>query len=350
MPGFELIGTGHYVPGPPVTNADLSRVMDTSDEWIYQRSGIKQRHYCPSGMGVSDLAFEASKRAIEAAGIRASDIDYIIFCTMTPDYIFPGSGAILGSRLGTMAPAMDLRQQCAAMIFGLQTIDGLIKTGAAKTILFVGAEAHAGFMPWDDWSVLEPGSTKRLEGEARKRANEHRALAILFGDGAGAMIFRATDRDAGLVGVDLHTDGGAAKMLYVPGGGFRQRPYWNREMFESYAFTPLMDGRELFKYAVTRLPESARALLKKTGHSLEQVDWFLAHQANQRINEYIRKGLGVPESKMPMNIERFGNTSAGTIPILVDELTREKKLKRGELDMVLALGAGIHWGCALVRW
>ena len=219
----------------------------------------------------------------------------------------------------SMAPALDLRQQCAAMIFGLQTIDGLVKTGAAKTILFVGAEAHAGFMPWDDWSVLEPGSTKRLEGEARKRANEHRALAILFGDGAGAMIFRATDRDAGLVGVDLHTDGAAAKMLYVPGGGFRQRPYWNRELFESYAYTPLMDGRELFKYAVTRLPESARALLKKTGHSLEQIDWFLAHQANQRINEYIRQGLGVQKDKMPMNIERFvrGSTAGFNTPTFV---------------------------------
>ena len=221
MPGFEVIGTGHYVPGPPVTNADLARVMDTSDEWIYQRSGIKQRHYCPTGMGVSDLAFEASKRAIEAAGIRAQDIDYIIFCTMTPDYVFPGSGPLLGAKLGITAPAMDLRQQCAAMIFGLQVIDGLVKTGAAKTILFVGAEAHAGFMPWEDWSVLEPGSTKRLEGEERKRANESRALAILFGDGAGAMVFRATDRDAGLIGVDLHSDGAAAKALYVPGGGFR---------------------------------------------------------------------------------------------------------------------------------
>jgi len=350
MIGFEVIGTGHYVPGPPVTNDDLARVMDTSDEWIFQRSGIKQRHYCPTGMGASDMGFEASKRALESAGIKAQDVDYIVFCTMTPDYIFPGSGAILGAKLGITAPALDIRQQCAAMIFGLQIIDGLIRTGQAKTVLFVGADAHAGFMPWDDWSVLEPGSTKRLEGEARALANKHRALAILFGDGAGALIFRATDREAGLIGAKCHTDGDAAKLLYVPGGGFRQRPYWTRDLFESRAYTPEMDGRELFRYAVTKLPETARTLLKNHGFTLEQVDWFIAHQANQRINEFIRNVLGVPKEKLPSNIDRFGNTSAATVPILVDELVRAGKLKRGELDMVLALGAGIHWGCALVRW
>jgi 3-oxoacyl-[acyl-carrier-protein] synthase-3 len=269
---------------------------------------------------------------------------------MTPDYIFPGSGALLGSKLGTNAPALDIRQQCAAMLFGLQIIDGLVKTGAAKTILFVGAEAHAGFMPWDDWSVLEPGATHRLEGEERARANDGRGLAILFGDGAGAMLFRATDRDAGLVGLKLYTDGDAAKMLYVPGGGFRKRPYWDREQFESRAFTPRMDGRELFRYAVTHLPKTARELMAATGTQAEQISWFLAHQANARINDYIRKELRVPPEKMPMNIDRFGNTSAGTIPILVDELTRAGKLQKGELNMMLALGAGIHWGCALVRW
>jgi 3-oxoacyl-[acyl-carrier-protein] synthase-3 len=351
MLGFEIIGTGHYVPGPPVTNADLSRVMDTSDDWIFQRSGIRQRHFAPEGSGCSDFAVEASKRAIEAARITPGDIDYVVFATMTPEYIFPGSGALLAHKLGLDGvPALDIRQQCAAMLFGLQIIDGLIKSGAAKTVLFVGAEAHAGFMPWEDWSPLTPGSNTSATAEQREKANKHRALAILFGDGAGALIFRATDRDAGLRGLKLHTDGGAAKLLYVEGGGFRRRPYWKHSDYDEQKYIPTMDGRELFKFAVTKLPQAARALCAQTGTPIEKIDWFLAHQANARINEYVREQLGVPREKLPTNIERFGNTSAGTLPILIDEQMRSGSLKHGDLCMLLALGAGVHWGTALVRW
>ncbi len=350
MRGFEIIGTGHFVPGKPVTNADLARVMDTSDEWIFQRSGIRQRHFAGEGQGASDLAVEAAKRAIAAANLEPKDIDYIVFSTMTPDYIFPGSGALLGAKLGIEGvPALDIRQQCAAMIFGLQIIDGLVKSGAAKTILFVGAEAHAGFMPWEDWDILSGESTRTVTAEARERANRHRALAVLFGDGAGALVFRATDRDAGLIKLKVHTDGRFAETLYVPGGGFRTRPYWKANMYEEQAYIPHMEGRELFKFAVTKLPETARALSEEAGIPLDKIDWFLAHQANDRINEYVRKDLGVPREKMPMNIARFGNTSAGTIPILIDEVTRAGKLKKGELAMVLGLGAGVHWGTALIR-
>jgi 3-oxoacyl-[acyl-carrier-protein] synthase-3 len=350
MRGFEIIGTGHYVPGKPVTNDDLARVMDTSDEWIFKRSGIRQRHYAPEGVGASDLGVEAAKRALEAARITPKEVDYIVFATMTPDYVFPGSAALVGAKLGIDGtPGLDIRQQCGAMLFGLQIIDGLIATGAAKTILFIGAEAHAGFMPWDDWDVLMGESNREVTPEARERANKHRALAVLFGDGAGALVFRATDRDAGLRGMKIYTDGRAAELLYVPGGGFRTRPYWKKDHFDEQAHIPRMDGKELFRFAVTKLPKAARALLKDTNVAIEQVDWFLAHQANQRINEYVREHLGVPAEKMPMNIDRFGNTSAGTVPILIDEETRAGKLKKGDLAMVLALGAGIHWGCALVR-
>ncbi len=351
MRGFEIIGTGHYVPGPPVTNEQLARVMDTSDEWVFKRSGIRQRHYAPEGVGASDLGTEAARKALDAAGITAKEIDYIVFATMTPDYVFPGSAALVGAKLGIDGtPALDIRQQCGAMLFGLQIIDGLIATGAAKTILFIGAEAHAGFMPWDDWDVLMGESDRAVTPEARERANKHRALAVLFGDGAGALLFRATDRDAGLRGMKIHTDGRAAELLYVPGGGFRTRPYWKKDHFDEQAHIPRMDGKELFKFAVTKLPQAARALLVEQNVPIEKVDWFLAHQANQRINEYVREHLKVPAAKMPMNIDRFGNTSAGTIPILIDEQTRAGNLKKGELNMVLALGAGIHWGCALVRW
>jgi 3-oxoacyl-[acyl-carrier-protein] synthase III len=351
MPGFEIIGTGHYVPGIPVTNDALARVMDTDDEWIFKRSGIRQRHYAPDGVGASDLGLEAAKHAIDAARIQPRDIDYIIFATMTPDYVFPGSAALVGAKLGIEGvPALDIRQQCAAMIFGLQLVDGLIQSGAAKTILFIGAEAHAGFMPWDDWDVVEGRSTRVLSAEEKARADRHRALAVLFGDGAGALLFRATDRDAGLRGIKVHTDGRAAELLYVHGGGFRTRPYWKKDHFDEQAHIPRMDGRELFKFAVTKLPQAARALCEQTKTTISDIDWFLAHQANQRINEYIREHLGVPSEKMPMNIDRFGNTSAATLPILIDECTRKGMLKKGELNMMLALGAGIHWGCALVRW
>jgi 3-oxoacyl-[acyl-carrier-protein] synthase III len=348
--GFEIIGTGHYVPGEPVTNADLARVMTTSDEWIYKRSGIRQRHFAPDGVGVSDLGCEAAKRAIESAGIPASEIDYILFATMTPDYVFPGSGALLGAKLGIPGiPALDIRQQCAAMLFGLQTIDGLIQTGGARTILFVGAEAHAGFMPWQDWGALDPKNGRSATPEARAHADHHRNLAVLFGDGAGALLIRATDRDAGLRGIKLCSDGRFAELLYVPGGGFRRRPYWTATSFEDDAHIPFMDGRELFKFAVTKLPATARELCAAKGIALGDIDVFLAHQANGRINEHIRKDLGVPTEKLPSNIERFGNTSAGTVPILIDEERRAGRIKKGQLAMVLALGTGVHWGCALWR-
>jgi 3-oxoacyl-[acyl-carrier-protein] synthase-3 len=350
MLGFEIIGTGHYVPGPPVPNSALARVMDTSDEWIFRRSGIRQRHYAPEGVGASDLALEASKRAIEAARIRREEIDYVVFSTMTPDYVFPGPGALLAHKLNLQAPALDIRQQCAAMLFGLQIVDGLIQSRAARTILFVGAEAHAGFMPWEDWGALDPANGREATPEAKARANKHRALAVLFGDGAGALVFRATERDAGLRGMKLHTDGGAAKLLYVEGGGFRTRPYWKPTDYDAQTYVPTMDGRELFKFAVTRLPACARALCADTKTPLEKIDWFLAHQANARINDYVRDELGVPAQKLPSNIDRFGNTSAATLPILIDEQMRGGKLKHGDLCMLLALGAGVHWGCALVQW
>lgn len=348
--GFEVIGTGHYAPGTPVTNDDLARVMTTSDEWIYPRSGIKQRHYAPEGVGVSDLGCEAAKRALADARIDPAEIDYIVFATMTPDYVFPGAGALLGAKIGIPGvPALDIRQQCAAMLFGLQTMDGLIQTGAARTILFIGAEAHAGFMPWQDWGALDPANGRVATPEARERADRHRHLAVLFGDGAGAMIVRATERDAGLRGVKICSDGRFAELLFVPGGGFRTRPYWKAGSYDDDAHIPRMDGRELFKFAVTKLPRTARELCAQHGVAIEEIDVFLAHQANNRINQHIRRELRVPVEKLPSNIDRFGNTSGATIPILLDEEMRAGRVQKGQLAMVLALGTGVHWGCALWR-
>jgi 3-oxoacyl-[acyl-carrier-protein] synthase-3 len=350
MPGLTIIGTGRYVPGEPVTNEMLARVMDTSDEWIRQRTGISQRHFAPEGVGASDLALIASQRAIASAGLEPGDIDYIIFATMTPDYPFPGPGGLLGAKLGIAGvPALDIRQQCCAMPFAFQVADGLVATGAATTVLVVGAEAHAGFMPWENWDALA-GDGSEVSAVERDRATRHRGLAILFGDGAGAFVMRKhAQPDHGLLGTLTRSDGRMAKLIYIDGGGFTRRPHWSPSMLEKEMHIPRMEGRDLFKNAVTKLPEVVRELCARHGITLDQVDWFLAHQANDRIKGVVRDALGVPATKVPSNIARYGNTSGATIPILVDELREQGRIQPGQLLCFLALGAGLHWGAALMR-
>ena len=237
------------------------------------------------------------------------------------------------------------------MLFGMQLVDALIKSGAAKTILFVGAEAHAGFMPWEDWGALDPATGRVAHAcEARREGKQAPCARGAVRRRRGCALFRATERDAGHASHQAPHRRRRRRLLYVEAGGFRSRPYWKRDDFDEQKYIPTMDGRDLFKFAVTKLPEAARALCAATSTSIESIDWFLAHQANARINEYVRDQLGAPPDKLPSNIARFGNTSAGTLPILIDELTRAGKLKHGDFCMLLALGAGVHWGCALVRW
>jgi 3-oxoacyl-[acyl-carrier-protein] synthase III len=350
MSSLSIIGTGSFLPGRAYTNDDLSRVMETTDEWIRQRTGISQRYYAPEGVGASDLALEASKRALEAARLAPEDLDYILFATMTPDFILPGSAPVLGAKLGAVGtPALDIRQQCAAMLYALQLSDALLSAGHVSRILVVGAEAHAGFMPWTDWDRLETGEGPPPSPEIWKRANDHRALAILFGDGAGAMVLERDPRpDRGLLAVDLHADGNFVTKLHIP-AGFRTRPFISQKTVDDDLFVPRMDGKDLFKHAVTKLPKSVLRCCKRAGVKLEDVDLFVAHQANQRINEAVREALGVPPEKVPTNIARVGNTSAATIPILYDEIVRAGQVKEGALVCFLALGAGIHWGSALFR-
>lgn len=351
MPGITILGSGRYLPGQPVQSDALGRVMDTSGEWIEKRTGIKQRYFAPDGVGASDLAVPAALQAIESAELTPKDIDYIVFNTMTPDYVFPGSGALLGAKLGLPGvPALDLRQQCAAMPFSLQVANGLVATGAARHVLLVGAEAHAGFMPWRDWDLLEGEEHGRADERAYAMATEHRGVSILFGDGAGALVLGPARReDAGLLGAKVHTDGRMHDALRIEAGGFRRRPYVTTEMLERGEHLPRMNGRELFRSAVQRLPEVVRDVLASNQVTLDDVDWFIAHQANDRINQAVKEALNVPERKLPSNIARYGNTSSATIPILLDELLREGKVQRGQLLCFLALGAGINWGAALLR-
>lgn len=349
--GLAITGTGHYLPGRAYTNQELGRVMDTTNEWIVQRTGIEQRHYCPPELGVSDLAVIACQRALDAAKRQPKDVDYIIFNTMTPDHIYPGSGALLGQKLGCAgAPALDVRQQCAAQIFSLQLADALLQSGAARCILIAAAEAQASFMPWRDWDILN-GTTDRRPSDADwERASRHRGYAVIFGDGAGAFVVEKSDNeDQGILGLDLKTDGKYVEQLYVP-FGFKGRPYVNETTALTEDYFPVMQGREVFKHAVTKLPASIHAACNRANMTIENIDWFVAHQANARINEAIRDRMKIPAERVPSNIHRVGNTSTATIPILMDEMVRDGRLQRGQLACLFALGAGLHWGSLVLRY
>jgi 3-oxoacyl-[acyl-carrier-protein] synthase-3 len=350
MAGLSIIGSGHYLPGRAVTNQDLCRVLDTSDEWIRQRTGIAQRHFAAPGQGPTDLALPAAERALESAGLAAGDIDYVLFNTMTPDHLLPGSAPMLAARLGCKnVPALDLRTQCAAMLYAFQVADSLLKSGSARRILIIGAEAHAPIMPWRDWDVLEGTSDRRPSPEAWERATRHRGWAIIFGDGAGALVVERSEApDVGVVAIDLQADGRYAPLLRIE-TGFRDRPYLPPNATGDDRALLHMDGREVFKHAIVKLPRTVEAVCRRAGVSIGDVDWFVAHQANQRINEAVCERLGIPLEKMPSNIDRLGNTSGATIPILIDEMRRDGRLKQGQLVCILALGAGFHWGSVLIR-
>lgn len=350
MAGITIVGTGRFVPGTPVTNNQLARVMDTSDDWIQQRSGIQQRYYADENQGASDLALEASLQALDNAKLRPQDIDYIILGTMTPEYIYPGSGALLGAKLGIPGvPALDIRQQCAAMPFAMQLADGLLSANAAKTILVVGTEVQSGFMPWKDWDVIYEQSDRKVDPKQWDKATRHRGIAVLFGDGAGAFVMKKADKPGhGLLASALYTDGRDAQHIFVE-SGFKGRSFVTEDTFASEKYIPQMKGRDLFKSAVLSLPKAVKEVCDKANVRLEDVDWFLAHQANDRINKAVRDSLHIPPEKIPSNIARYGNTSAATIPILMDEMVRDGRIQPGQLICFLALGAGLHWGASLMR-
>lgn len=325
--------------------------MATNDEWIRSRTGIHQRHFARDGEGATKLALPAAQQAIEDAGLKPADIDYIIFATMTPDFFFPGCGPLLGAQLGISGvPALDVRQQCAAIPYSLQVANGLIVSGAAQNILLVGAEAHAGFMPWSDWDVLRGEADREVSPEAYARGTRHRGLTVLFGDGAGAMVLRKSSHPgSGFIGAEVHSDGNQCETLFTPGVGFRNVPYVTEAVLQDELHIPRMQGQALFKSAVMKLSKVVRSLCEKHQVSTDEIDFVIAHQANQRINDAVRRQLKLPEHKVPSNIARYGNTSSATIGILLDELRRDSVVKEGDLLCFLALGAGLNWGAALLR-
>jgi 3-oxoacyl-[acyl-carrier-protein] synthase III len=347
--GTVVIGTGMAVGEHRVPNAALARVCDTTDEWILERTGIRERYYVASGTAPSDLGVRAARDAIADAGLSPGDIDYLIVATMTPDYYFPGTATLVQTKLGLgPIPALDIRQQCTGFLHGIELANALLRTGAARRLLLIGTEVHSGFMPFD--IEVAAGVSPRVPTQAeRDFATRYRDRTVLFGDAAAAAVLTLDPApDRGLVALRMHTDGSQADRLYVP-SGFAFRPYVDARMIEEGRHIPEMDGHRVFKAAATRLPEVVREVLGEAELGVDDIDLLLAHQANLRICEAVQRSIGVDDAHVYNNIERYGNTTSATIPLLWHECRRSGRIKPGDLLCLVAFGAGFVWGAALLR-
>ncbi len=348
-----IVGSGSEIGPTRVTNAQMARIMDTSDDWIRERSGVEERHFATPDIATSDLGVAAAGKALAAAGVAKEEVDLVVFATMTPDHYFPGCGTLLQHKLGLRpVPCFDIRQQCSGFLYGLQLADAHVRAGLAKTVLLVGAEVHIGFMPWtrENYAYALGESDVPPTKEEWEWNSRFRHLVVLFGDAGSAVVLRATeDGDRGVLDHELHGAGADYEKLYVPGTGSKYRPYTDPEQFRRGDHIPVMDGRHVFKMATTHMVEVAKSVLQKNGVAPEQLKLVLMHQANKRINEYCAKTLGLREEQVPHNIHKYGNTTAATIPLLWDECARDGRLKSGDLVLMVAFGAGMTWGASLVR-
>jgi 3-oxoacyl-[acyl-carrier-protein] synthase-3 len=331
MPRTEFISTGMYVPDRVVTNDELAQWMDTSDEWIRTRSGIQERRWVRDGQVTSDLALEASKMALERAGLQAGDLDAIVFATLSPEYMFPGSGVYLQRKLGVNTiPCLDVRNQCTGFLYGLSVADAWIKTGQYKRVLLVGAE------------VQSVGIDLSTRG---------RDLAVLFGDGAGVAILGPTDEPGrGVLSTHIYADGSQADLLWCDLGGSAHSPRLTPEHLEQGLQWPIMHGREVFRNATTMMPQAVKHALEVNGQTLADIKVLIPHQANLRISEMVQKQLGLRDDQVYNNIQKYGNTTAATIPMALHECIEAGRIGRGDLVMFAAFGSGFTWGSAAVRW
>jgi 3-oxoacyl-[acyl-carrier-protein] synthase-3 len=332
----RIAGIGSAVPDWVVKNDDLRRWMDTSDEWIQERTGIRERRWVEPGKGVgaSDLGAAAAKKALDEAGIAPREVELVVFATLSPDHHFPGAGPFLQRKLGVPAGAaiLDIRQQCTGFIYGLSIADQFVRTGMYSRVLVVGAEVHS------------TGLDLSTEG---------RDVSVLFGDGAGAVVVvPAEDERRCILSTHLHADGNSAEDLWAEFPSSKHHPHFPSEMTGPLAGRqfPRMRGKQVFKQAVTRLPETIFEALVRNGHTLADLRMLIPHQANLRINEYAAKLLGLPEERMFHNIQRYGNTTAASIPLALDECRREGRIAEGDLICLAAFGAGFTWGSALLRY
>jgi 3-oxoacyl-[acyl-carrier-protein] synthase-3 len=331
-PRARITGTGMYVPPRVVGNRDLERLMDTSDEWIQQRTGIVARHHVDPGTGPSDLAREAALRALEMAGVAPDELDAILVASLSPEHDFPGTSAFLQEKLGidTGCAAMDVRCQCTGFLYALQVAQLYIESGRYRRVLLVGTEVHS------------TGLDLTTRG---------REVSVIFGDGAGAVVLEPSESpERGLLSVHLHAQGKHARKLWIESPGSALSPRVDARQIEEGRHYPYMDGRFVFKHAVARMPEVVLEALEHNGLALSDVALFLFHQANLRINEAVAQRLGIPAERTASNIERYGNCSAASIPMLLDECVRSERLRPGDLLALAGFGSGFTWGSAVLRW
>lgn len=328
MTRMKISGVGMSVPDRVVPNAELEPLMETSDEWIRQRTGIEERRWAPMDVQLSDLALEASQAAFKDAGVEAEDIDLIIFATLSSEMHYPGTGVFLQAKLGLKeTPALDVRNQCSGFLYGLSVANGMIVSGMYKRILLVGAE------------IQSRGILKTPAG---------RDSAVIFADGAGAVVLEATEEDTGLIDIYLGADGRFGEDLAAKGMGSRWEGFVTQHHLDTNEHRPFMDGKKVFKHAVTKMPKAIKLICERNQIQVQDIDVLIPHQANLRINEMVGQALGLSD-KCFNNIQKYGNTTAATIPICIREALDQKFLKPGDLLALVAFGSGFCWGSALIR-
>ncbi|MBZ9779636.1 ketoacyl-ACP synthase III [Psychroflexus sp. CAK8W] len=330
----KIIGLGKYVPDNIVTNDDLSKLMDTSNEWIQERTGIQERRHIKKGDGNSTaiMGLKAAKQAIDRAEINKDEIDLIVFATLSPDYYFPGCGVQIQEKLGIKTcPALDVRNQCSGFVYGISVADQFIKTGMYKNVLVIGSENHSGGLDM---------------------TNRSRHVSVIFGDGAGAAVLTRSDDESGILSTHLHSQGEYIDELSLRGPSTEK---WVPEIIaenpqEDIPYYPKMNGQLVFKNAVVRFSEVINEGLDFNGLKKENIDMFIPHQANLRISQFIQKKLGLEDTQVHNNIQKYGNTTAASIPIALTEAWEKGKIKKGDLVVLAAFGSGFTWGSVIIRW
>ena len=331
MPRAAFVALGGHVPERVVTNEELTRRMDTTDAWIQERTGIRERHWVGEGTGNSDLALAAARKALDAAGWKPADVEAIVYASLSPDHMFPGDGCFLNAKLGIPGvPAIDIRNQCTGFLYGLAVADAWIRVGMYRRILLVGSE------------VQSTGLDVSTRG---------RDVAVIFGDGAGAALLEATDDPGrGVLSVHLHADGRFAKDLWTDAPGSLYHPRVQPRMLEDASLYPKMEGQKVFKHAITKMPEVMREALEKNGLAPSDLKLLVAHQANLRISQMVQRSLELRDDQVWNNIQKYGNTTAASIPLALAEGVEARAVQRGDLVGLVAFGAGFTWASALVRW
>ncbi len=330
MRGARILGTGRALPPRVVTNAELTTMMDTSEEWIIQRTGIRERRFVEPGTGASDLGVQAARAAIGRAGLAPRDIQFIVFATLSPDLFFPGSGVFVQEKLGLdTIGALDVRTQCTGFLYGLSVAEAYVKAGFYDYVLVIGAE------------VQSTGLDMSTAG---------RDVSVLFGDGGGAVVVGPAAPGTGILSSHLHSEGKHARELMVEAPSSVEHPRISKEMLDARKHLGTMNGRTVFTHAVRRFPEVIQEALAANGMTVSDLSVVIPHQANLRITQAVAKALGVPQELVFSNIEMYGNTTAASVPIALDECVEQGRIREGDLVCLAAFGSGFTWASSLIRW